>query len=362
MNKNKKILLTAAGTGGHLFPAIALAEDLKELGYSNISLITDIRCSKYLSKDLPVTTHIIDLYINTSTILGKIKATFFLTEAIFKAYFLIARLKPDITIGFGGYPSFPTMLASIFIRIPIVIHEQNCFMGRSNRFFARFAKVVALSYSKTENINNKIQEKAIITGDLIRNNIRNLLKKSNFDSEPFTIFIFGGSQGAKIFTVLVPEAIKILKNKYPNIPLEIFQQAQEIDQQKIKSQYNKLAIKNTISNFFHDINDIYRKAHLVIARSGAGAIAELTHIGLPAIFIPFPSAADDHQYYNARSLKDIGASWCYRQTDITAEILANKIYELIQDRSKLKQASNKLLNKKNNGNRHLANTILKIIE
>ena len=135
MIKKKVILLAAGGTGGHLFPAIALAEELYK-AEADIHLITDLRCRKYLTPDLPITPHIINLYLNTSGLPGKIKSVFQILFACLKSIILIRRIKPDIIIGFGGYPSFPPMAATKLLDIPMIIQEQNCFLGKSNRFFA----------------------------------------------------------------------------------------------------------------------------------------------------------------------------------------------------------------------------------
>jgi UDP-N-acetylglucosamine--N-acetylmuramyl-(pentapeptide) pyrophosphoryl-undecaprenol N-acetylglucosamine transferase len=402
MTKRKTIILAAGGTGGHFFPAQAVGEVLSSTG-ADVNLITDLRCQKYISDDFPfiplpilnqatefkseatelsnlddhkddgqnslidlkirngIKHHIIDLYLSKGTF-GKLIAPLKIITALFKAYTLIRKLKPDAIIGFGGYPSFPAMFVCKLIGVPTIIHEQNCFLGKVNKFFASNAKKIALSYKETNNINKIYSNKIVITGDIIRSSIKSLPKKKDFNSEIFHLFITGGSQGASFFSQLLPAAMRIMSETVPEIKIEIIQQVSKNDQQKVSDIYTSLGIKHQLSDFFFDIDKIYQKSELVIARSGASTIAELTWIGLPAIFIPFPYAAEDHQYYNGQALEKTGSSWCYRQNEISPEILATKLIELIADRNKIKQASTQLLQRKSDGSKTLADTVLKIIE
>lgn len=361
MNNKKTIVLAAGGTGGHFFPAIALAEELAK-SVPNIHLITDRRCEKYITKNMPVIPYITDLHIKMSGIFNKIKSIYQLITACIKTMILFFKLKPSVVIGFGGYPSFPAMLAASFFKIPIIIHEQNCFLGKSNRIFAKKAKVIALSYKETTNVSSAYKDKIIYTGDIIRETIKNLPEKQSFNSKVFNIFVFGGSQGAHIFSTLIPEAIQFLKKLAPEIKIRITQQVTDEYKLQILQTYKKIGIECELENFFYNIHDIYLNSDLVIARSGASTIAELTTIGLPAIFIPFPYSAEDHQTFNAMALVKDNASWCYNQKDITPEILAKKLYELITNRNVIQHASKNLLKRKTNGTKYLTDTVLKIIE
>jgi len=360
MKNTKTIILAAGGTGGHFFPAIALAEELEKSGH-DIHLFTDLRCEKYITKDLPVIPHIANLHIKLSGLLNKIKSIYQLLSACAKAIILFLKLKPSVVVGFGGYPSFPALLAASFLKVPIIIHEQNCFLGKSNRIFAKNAQHIALSYKETNNISKELEDKIIYTGDIIRKSIRDLPQKESFDSEIFNLFIVGGSQGALIFSNLIPKTIEILKQLNPNLQIKITQQVSEPNKAELAKKYSSFGIKSELQSFFHNINDIYKATDLVIARSGASTIAELTTIGLPAIFIPLPHAMEDHQTFNAMALVNEDASWCYDQKDVTPEILANKLFELTQNRELIKQASKNLLKRKSNGAKSLADTVLKII-
>lgn len=360
----KKILLSTGGTGGHVFPAISLAEELKTRGYE-IHLISDLRGQKYLNSDLNtdlnIIIHIIDIHISKANIIKFVKSVLQLVNAIFKSIFLIYKIKPDIVIGFGGYPTFAPLLASTILNVPIVLYEQNSFIGKSNRIFARFAKKIALSYKQTINVCDKYSDKLILTGDIVRGNIKSLKPKNDFRNDDFNILIFGGSQGAKIFSTLVPESIRLLLINHPNLNISITQQVSKTEQEEVEKFYKELGIKYEISEFFHDIYKKYEKAQLVISRSGASTIAELTYIGLPAIFIPYPCSAENHQLHNAMQLSALDASWYFEQEKVNPIKLSEKIFELATNRKLLKSASTKLLQRKSDGVKILSNTIEKII-
>ena len=174
--------------------------------------------------------------------------------------------------------------------------------------------------------------------------------------------VFGdGSQGAKFFSDLIPNAVTILLNKHPEIQLNIIHQVSQNEISRIKKIYEDLKINSIISEFFPDIYKYYEACNLVISRSGATTIAELTQIGQPAIFIPLPHASDDHQYYNAKAIQKLGGSWCYRQKDISPKLLADKLYELIQNTDLIKTASIAILNRKKHSSKKFIDTALKII-
>ncbi len=358
----KKIILTAGGTGGHLFPAIALGEELMKCQQVETYLVTDFRCKKLLPKDLKIPTHFINIHLKMDNIFNKLKSMFYLSSACIKALFLVFKLKPNLVIGFGGYPSLPILLAAQVLRIPIIIHEQNCFIGKINRFFANYAKVVALSSPITYNAKQLDQSKIIITGNMVRKNISELEYIYNANSNDFTILIMGGSQGAKIFTDIMPDVIRHLLKLNSNLKLNIIQLVNIKDKENLELIYENLGVKYELAEFFHNMPEIYSKANLVISRSGAGTITELSYLGIPAIYIPFPYASDDHQYLNAKYIEEIKGGWCFRQENITAEILTQEIYKLINDRQLLTNASQNLLQNSNkNSAKHLTDTVFKLI-
>ncbi len=354
------IVLVAGGTGGHLFPAIATAEELTSRGY-DLHLITDKRCEKYLSEDINFKNYIIDLRMNNTNLLTRVVFLFSILRAFYESVLLLRKLKPKLIIGFGGYPSFPPMLASVILRIPIILHEQNSFMGKVNKFFLKFAKKVALSYKDTKNIDILYQKKTSLVGNIVRKNIRDLKVKREFDNEIFRILIFGGSQGAKIFSSLLPNAIKILLKSNPNIKMHITQQISKDDIEAVAQIYDNLKVTHSLSEFFTNIEEQYKNTDLVISRSGATTISELSYIGMPSILIPYPYASDNHQFYNAMSLAKKSCAWCFTQNEISASILAKKILLLINNRDLLKQTSVNLLQIKCDANKLLADMAEQII-
>lgn len=351
----KKIVLVAGGTGGHFFPAVALGEELIKRKYE-VHFITDLRCEKYINHDAELIFHVIDLKRPKNILLFLP----LLSLAIFKAIKLLFSLSPSAVVGFGGYPVVASMFAAIFLRVPIVIHEQNSYLGKVNKFFANFAKKIAISYKNTKNLPVVAKNRTVVTGGIVRKNIRELkiVKKK---SEPFRIFIFGGSQGAKLFSELIPESIKALMQKQPNLKLHITQQAALEDQVKIKNIYSNLNITYELAEFFDNMANQYKNTDLVISRAGASTIEELTYIGLPVIFIPLPSAADNHQYHNAKLLEDEKCGWCMKQDDISSEKLAEKIFELISNPKILENTSKNLLKRRKEGHKLLSNLIEELI-
>lgn len=373
----KKIILVAGGTGGHFFPAVALGEELIKRGYE-VHFITDLRCQKYINQNMGLIFHILDLKRSDNIFLFLPN----LSIAILKAIKLLYNIKSSAIIGFGGYPVIAPMFAAIFLRVPIIIHEQNSYLGKVNKFFASFAKKIAISYEDVKNLPKFAKSKIVVTGGVVRENIRNVMsprglstgsrksllkrldsvvKPRNDKDSIFTIFIFGGSQGAKLFSELIPESIQILMQKQQNLKLNIIQQAALDDQVKIKDIYSKLNINYEFAEFFDNMALKYKEADLVISRAGASTIEELTYIGLPAIFIPLPSAADNHQYYNAKLLADKKAGWCLEQNSISAEELADKILGLISNPQILYDASQNLLKRIKEGHVLLSDLIERVI-
>ncbi|HJD55732.1 MAG TPA: undecaprenyldiphospho-muramoylpentapeptide beta-N-acetylglucosaminyltransferase [Rickettsia endosymbiont of Pyrocoelia pectoralis] len=362
----KKIVLVAGGTGGHFFPAVALGEELTKRGYE-VHFITDLRCQKYINHNIKLNFHVLDLkrFTNIFSFIPE------LSLAILKAVKLLFSLKPAAIIGFGGYPVVASMFAAILLRVPIIIHEQNSCFGKVNRFFAPFAKKIAISYEHVKNLPKYTKDKIVITGGMVRKDIRVLSSvKRMYSLDPVdkprgdklsNIFIFGGSQGAKLFSELIPAAIEILMQKQPELKLHITQQSALIDQIKVKEIYSKLNITYELAEFFEDMPNRYQNADLVISRAGASTIEELTYIGMSSIFIPLPSAADNHQYYNAKLLEDAEAGWCLEQNSISAAQLADKILELINDPKLLKQTTENLLKRKKEGHKLLSDLIEKVI-
>lgn len=355
----KTVFLVGGGTGGHLFPAISLGESLSPKGY-DIHLITDTRCEKYLS-GVNLQTHILSLGSMKSGLISKVLMILKMLIALSRSISICLVYRPKLVVGFGGYTSFPTLFAARLLGIKVMIHEQNCFIGKVNRYFAKYAKRVALNFPETSGLGNIPQEKIVIAGNPVRSAFSTAKVKRNFDNKELNIFVVGGSQGAKIFSSIVPAALQILKTKLPNLTINIVQQAANIDQGPLREIYSKICKKVELSEFFVDVASKYLASDIVIARSGASTIAELIHLHQPSILVPYPFAAEDHQLYNAKVLAEKGGCWYFEQKVLDAEALASKIAEIATDRNILKSISQKLSTMEIDSVRILADTVEKII-
>lgn len=354
------ITLVAGGTGGHFFPAVALGGELSNRGYA-VHIVTDRRCQGYIGtlENSKITFHVIDVPNSPGSFLKKFKFYICLIKAVYSSIKLLCNVKPVVLVGFGGYPVVSSILAAIYCKIPIVIHEQNSCMGRVNKFFAKYAKKVALAYAHTKNLPNISKSKIIITGGIVRENIRkvSISRIERKNNVFFKILIFGGSQGAKIFTKLIPSAVEILMQRQPNIKLSIIQQVQYNDLERVRQIYHNLGINYDVREFFSDIEQQYQDVDLVIARAGASTIEELIYTGLPSILIPLPTSSANHQYYNAKQLSEVNGCWYYEQKNITAYDLADKILQLINNYDILRQVSQNLLQRKKEGHKLLSDLI-----
>lgn len=331
---NKNIIVTAGGTGGHTFPAEATATALINKGYS-VTLVTDRRYLKYRKPPKGIDLKIIDSATPSGDIFKKIKATFAISKGLLQSLSLIKKIKPAGVIGFGGYPSFPMITAAVQKNIPLIIQEQNSFLGKVNKFGAKNAKVIATAYDSVEGIPDGI--KSIKTGNPIRKEFTSLREKREYSlpnkEEKLNMLITGGSQGASIFSKIIPAAIINLQEKYPNI--HIIQQCREEDCEYVRSQYDKYNISSEVSNFIENMPEAMNKAHIIIARSGASTISEITMLGIPAIFVPLPYAADDHQTKNAQALVEKNAAIILKQSDFTSETIYTTIQSLLKNHESL---------------------------
>jgi UDP-N-acetylglucosamine--N-acetylmuramyl-(pentapeptide) pyrophosphoryl-undecaprenol N-acetylglucosamine transferase len=356
----KKIFVVGGGTGGHFFPAVSLGEVLQNRGYG-IYVITDSRCKKYVGKNFSLKVKIISCDYFKKGFLQNIKAFFKIASGVFESLTLLIHKRPKMVIGFGGYPMVPMLFAAKMLGIPIVLHEQNSFFGKANNLFAKDAQMIALSFEDTKNLDPSHKEKVIVTGNPIRDSIYKLNIDRNFEERPLKILIYGGSQGAAFFDNLVPNAMKMLREKDKNIQIEITQQAPKHDHEKIKNVYKKLKIKANIQEFFHDMDEQLRKHHFCISRAGASTIAELVATGMPSILIPFPFAANDHQMHNAKFLMSKKAAIIFEQNKVSPALLANKIITLASNPELLTEMFKNLLRMKTNSSDILATKIENLI-
>lgn len=332
MSAQPLIWLATGGTGGHVSPAEGLAEVLIARGY-RVAFIIDIRAASLRDRFPHVTTHILDSASPSKSGLAKVKAIWKLLRGSFQAWQLIRQEKPKAVVSFGGYASTPATVAAIFSGTPLVLHEQNTVLGRAHRMALTQASRLALSFPRTLYADMESCNRIIHTGNPVRGGIRTVRElpyPTPRKDGPFTLLITGGSQGASIFSTLVPEALALLPEDM-RTRLEIIQQVREEDLITVRERYRKAGINAVLAPFFSDMPQRLSIAHLFLGRAGASTCCELTAVGRPSLLVPLPSAADDHQTANANYLADAGAAWVIPQSALTAEHLARRVAEIMNN-------------------------------
>jgi UDP-N-acetylglucosamine--N-acetylmuramyl-(pentapeptide) pyrophosphoryl-undecaprenol N-acetylglucosamine transferase len=339
--KTTRILLAAGGTGGHLFPAEALARELLQRGLA-VDLVTDERGGGFGERLPSVTTH----RIAAGGVAGKAIRTraqnmLQLGIGYLQSRRLIRRLQPSVAVGFGGYPSVPPLLAAQHARIRTVLHEQNAVAGRANRFLLKQASKVATSFAKVKYLESLPADRRSLTGNPVRPDIAALAAQAYVapvENGPFHLLVVGGSQGARVFGELVPPAIALLSPAL-RARLKLTQQCRAEDLDKVAAQYRELGLQVDLQPFFSDIPARLAAAHLLISRAGASTLAELTAAGRPALMVPLPNSIDDHQAANAASLADAGGGWSAPQREIDPARLAALLTDLMTHPAKLAAAA-----------------------
>jgi UDP-N-acetylglucosamine--N-acetylmuramyl-(pentapeptide) pyrophosphoryl-undecaprenol N-acetylglucosamine transferase len=362
MNKDlsRPIIVTAGGTGGHVFPAESLAEELNARG-ERVVLITDKRFISHISGDNLADIHTITSGRMGKGVIGIVSTAFLVMMGTLQAMWLMLKLKPKAVVGFGGYPAFPSMLAATILGIPTIIHEQNAVLGRANRKLLNRVTAVATSFAHTMMIDDVNQLKTTLTGNPVRSSIRALAHlpypELHADS-PLHILVIGGSQGAAIFSRIVPAALATLPVSVRS-RLRIDQQCRTEDLEVAQEAYKQLGISANLSSFFSDIPLKLASAHLVISRAGASSLTELAAAGRPAILVPLPSAMDNHQTINANAFEDAGASWVMAQDGFTAAALSARLETFLSTPQILVEAAKKA---RTLGNIHAAEHLADVVQ
>lgn len=336
------ILLAAGGTGGHLFPAFALAEELGRRGLG-VDLVTDMRGDRYGTGfparavyQLPAATP-----GSRKNPIALARAGFTLLRGVLKARALLRRLRPAAVVGFGGYPTIPPLVAARMQGIPSIIHEQNAVLGRANRALARHAVAVATSFRRTKRLDGPLAAKARFTGNPVRDAVIEAAKIPYPALEPggpLRLLVFGGSQGARFFSETVPPALATLPAAMRH-RLKLVQQARAEDVAAVTSGTAAAGIDADIAPFFKGLPQIMAESHLVIARAGASSVAELAVIGRPSILVPLPHSLDSDQLENATNLAESGGCWCIEQRDLSPLRLATELGKLFDSPEKLSLAA-----------------------
>jgi UDP-N-acetylglucosamine--N-acetylmuramyl-(pentapeptide) pyrophosphoryl-undecaprenol N-acetylglucosamine transferase len=332
---SKPILLCAGGTGGHLFPAQALSHALRQRG-ATVHLVTDARALKYAG-DFPASAiHAVPAATPTGgSVLGKIKAALRIGLGLLAARKLLRKINPGCVVGFGGYPTVPPLLAAQQLRIPTLLHEQNAVIGRANRLLARRATRIGTGFPDVGGLSADMRAKARYVGNPLRPNVLAAAHEPmpSFDGG-LKLLITGGSQGARVFSDIVPAAIALLE---PEIRgrLTIIQQARGEDEGRVSAAYKAMNVTAEVAPFFTDLPHRIAQSHLVIGRSGASTVSELAAIGRASILVPLPGAIDQDQAANAAILANIGGAQLIRQPDFTPQWLAEALKSLIDNPSDL---------------------------
>ena len=337
-NKKPLIVLTTGGSGGHIFPAEAIASALVKEG-ADVVFVTDKRGSAFQGmKNVPI-YRLVAESVTGRSIFGKIWAAIKLYIGTVQAVYWMYKLKPNAVLGVGGYASIPAVLAAHLARtIPVVLHEQNAVLGRANRLLAKGTKLIGTSFHPTLRVPAGIPQ--IQVGLPVRPAV---LAEKNTPypkfKNTFHLFIFGGSQGARFFSQKLPEALLALPPE-KRAQIDLVQQVRPEDMETAHKFYDNAGFKKvTLKSFFTDMPEQLKKTHLVIGRGGAGTLTELMVVGRPAIIVPLPTAADNHQAENARRYCDKGAGWLILEKDYQASSFAERLSTLMDNPDMLVEAA-----------------------
>ena len=336
----KPVVIAAGGTGGHFFPAEALAAELAARG-QRVALITDARSGGLSSTAFEGRERFV---IAGSGIAGRgLKRAALgvagIATGIVQARAILARLRPAAIVGFGGYPSLAPVLASrlLGVRPAVILHEQNAVLGRANRMLIRHADMLALSLEATARLPERVRVE--LTGNPVRPAIAALAASPYAPPRDIIrVLVLGGSLGARVFSDVVPPALALLPDSL-RARLAVTQQCRPEDLERVRAAYAAAAIRATLAPFFPAIAPLLAAAHLVIARAGASTVAELACIGRPALLVPLPGAIDDHQSENAGALARVGGAWVLAQPDASPAALASRLTALLADEAALPRAA-----------------------
>lgn len=328
-------MLAAGGTGGHLFPAEALAHELTARGWQ-VHLATDDRAERFAGKFPAAAIHPIpSATIGSKNPVALLRSFWRIWRGVREASKVIAKIKPSVVIGFGGYPTLPPLYAATRRGVPAMVHEQNAVMGRANKALAGKMDAIAGGFLSESSGSNGA--KTVVTGNPVRPAVIAAASApyvASAGSDRFNLLVFGGSQGAQYFSDAVPGAIAMLPEAQRK-RLRVTQQARAEGAEKVKDAYARLGIEADVSPFFTDMAQRMASAHLVISRSGASTVSEISVIGRPALLVPYPYALDHDQAANAARLAAAGGGEVHPQASLSAERIAALLDGLMDDPERL---------------------------
>lgn len=331
MAREKLVILAAGGTGGHLFPAEALSHVLRAQGI-RVMLMTDPRGAEFAG-DFPADA-VIPIPSATPSgrsLIGKLRGALEIGKGVLAARRTVRELKPGLLLGFGGYPTVPPVLGASLGGVRTMIHEQNAVVGRANRFLSGRVDAIATGFAEVGGLPAASLAKCRHVGNPVRPAVLAAASPYGRPEEgPFHLLVFGGSQGARVMADIVPPAIEEL-SPAERARLVVTQQARPEDRDRVAGIYAGLGVRAEIQPFFKDLPARLAQAHLVVARSGASTIAEITVIGRPALLVPLPGALDQDQAANAAFLEKRGGAIRIMQSDFTPARLAAELSRLINE-------------------------------
>ncbi len=324
-----RIVLAAGGTGGHIFPAEALARELLGRGLK-VDLLTDSRGARF-SSDIPVPVHRTPASSLGKGLIGKLRSIIEMGLGVFRAGQILRKIRPAAVVGFGGYPSVPAIYAASRLGIPIILHEQNAVLGRANRVMMSKSAIVATSFPYVAGLTPPPNVRLVQTGNPVRPAfaaLRGTPYVTFSEDGPMRVLVLGGSLGAKVFSLVVPKALALMPQQLRQ-RIIISQQCRTDDLADARAAFAGAGIDAELSTFFHDVPERMALAHLVIGRAGGSTLAELTAIGRPAILVPFPHGHAGEQTANAEALTEAGGGWLIPEKAFTPEALAVRLESLL---------------------------------
>ena len=338
-----RIIVAGGGTGGHLFPALALIEAFKERDPGNEILLVGTRkgLEARLGAEAGYTLRMIEApSLKGKSFWGKLRGLMAVPQSLFQSWRVIRSFRPDIVLGVGGYASGPVVLAAWATGYRTAIQEQNAFPGLSNRILGRVVDRAFISFAASER--HFPPQKSVLTGNPIRRRIRPEKRVRERGTEDrFTVFIFGGSQGAHRLNVAMTEALRHLQDYRTR--LQFIHQTGEKDYPEVLEAYRKEGFAAEVHPFIHDMDRAYAAADLVLCRAGASTLFELMAMGKPAVLVPYPYAANDHQTLNAKALVDAGAALMVANDDLNGARLGEMLVQLSEDPERLRKMSERAL-------------------
>ena len=324
------ILIAAGGTGGHMFPALALGRALTRRGQA-VTLVTDSRGARYVGSELPYT--VVSAGSPSGGVIASLRGMGQLVRGLVQSLTALRRDKPVAAAAFGGYASVPAAIAAAISRVPLLVHEQNAVFGRANRMTARFAQAIALSFEPTAEVPASPGLRRLLTGNPTRPEFGHRAA-APLPSDRFRVLVLGGSQGARVFSDVVPAALALLPDEL-RARVDLAQQCRPEDLERVRAAYAALGHEVELASFFSDVPERMAAVDLLVSRSGASTVAEVLALGRPSLLVPYLHAADDHQTANAKALAGVGAAILVPQPELTAERLAAELADLMREPSRL---------------------------